>query len=95
MLLSLMDIRPEGRTVNTHESSLFTRVRGIGILGSPLAGSWMKPRNTPPRWPRTGPIGTRAGGYYPGLDAYAALWMLGEREVSYVFYLQRYIELAA
>jgi hypothetical protein len=34
MLLSLIDIRPEGRTVNTHESSLFTEVRGMGILGS-------------------------------------------------------------
>ena len=30
MLLSLMDIRPEGRTVNTHESSLFTGMRGRG-----------------------------------------------------------------
>jgi hypothetical protein len=34
MLLSLIDIRPEGRTVNTHESSLFTGVRGIEILRS-------------------------------------------------------------
>jgi hypothetical protein len=34
MLLSLIDIRPEGRTVNTHESSLFTGVRGSGILRS-------------------------------------------------------------
>ena len=32
MLLSLIDIRPEGRTVNTHESSLFTGVRGREIL---------------------------------------------------------------
>ena len=32
MLLSLIDIRPEGRTVNTPESSLFTGVRGRGIL---------------------------------------------------------------
>src|ERR671912_1624458 len=32
MLLSLIDIRPKGCTVNTHESSLFTGVRGIGIL---------------------------------------------------------------
>ena len=28
MLLSLIDIRTAGRTVNTHESSLFTGVRG-------------------------------------------------------------------
>ena len=34
MLLSLMDIRPEGRTVNTHESSLFTGMRGRGVLRS-------------------------------------------------------------
>jgi hypothetical protein len=27
-LLSLIDIRPEGRAVNTHASSLFTGVRG-------------------------------------------------------------------
>jgi hypothetical protein len=33
MLLSLMDIRPEGRAVNTHESSLFTEVRERFILG--------------------------------------------------------------
>src|SRR5918995_7247623 len=39
MLLSLMDIRPKGCTVNTHESSLFTGVRGRGILGSPYTGS--------------------------------------------------------
>jgi hypothetical protein len=31
--------------------ALFTQVRGIGILGSSLAGFWIKPRNTPPRWP--------------------------------------------
>src|SRR5215212_10348546 len=38
---------------------LFTEVRGIGFLGSSLAGSWIKPRNTPPmalimRYPRSG-----------------------------------------
>jgi hypothetical protein len=30
---------------------LFTRVRGIRILRSSLAESWIKPRNTLPRWP--------------------------------------------
>src|SRR5688572_20184071 len=39
MLLSLIDIRPEGRTVNTHESSSFTGVRGRGILGSSASNS--------------------------------------------------------
>ena len=34
MLLSLIDIRPEGRAVNTYESSLFTRVSGRRILSS-------------------------------------------------------------
>ena len=34
MVLSLIDIRPEGRAVNTYESSLFTRVRGRRILRS-------------------------------------------------------------
>ena len=34
MVLSLIDIRPEGRAVNTYESSLFTRVRGRRILSS-------------------------------------------------------------
>ena len=54
MLLSLIDIRLEGRTVNTHESSLFTEVprrvilrswaftlrssRKYTLLGSPFAG---------------------------------------------------------
>jgi hypothetical protein len=37
MLLSLMGIRPEGRTVNTHESRLFTGLRGRVILGSSLS----------------------------------------------------------
>src|SRR5215203_2587396 len=32
--------------------ALFTGVRGIGILGSSLAGSWIKPRNTPGSRPR-------------------------------------------
>jgi hypothetical protein len=27
--------------------SLFTQLSRIGILGSPDAGSWIKPRNTP------------------------------------------------
>jgi hypothetical protein len=31
---------------------LFTGVRGIRILGSSLAESWIKPRNTPPRCPK-------------------------------------------
>src|SRR5215211_2516994 len=40
MLLSLIDIRLGGRVVNTHESSLFTEVRGRQILRtSPLRGS--------------------------------------------------------
>src|SRR5829696_6837080 len=55
---------------------LFTEVRGIRILGSSLAGSWIKPRNTPARWPWAGPIGARGGWYYLRLDAYAAFWML-------------------
>jgi hypothetical protein len=57
-------------------TALFTRVRGIGILGSSLAGSWIRPRNTPARWPWAGPIHTRGGRYYLILDAYAGMWML-------------------
>src|SRR5215203_291014 len=55
---------------------LFTQVRGIGILGSSLAGSCIKPRNTPPRWPWAGPIPAQGGRYYLRLDAYAASWMV-------------------
>src|SRR5215203_4563532 len=55
---------------------LFTGVRGIGILGSSLAGFWIKPRNTPPRWPWASPIRARGGRYYLRLDAYAGSWML-------------------
>src|SRR5215203_1097258 len=56
---------------------LFTQVRGRRILGSPFAGFWIKPRNTPPRWSRGGPIRARDGRYYLRLDAYASIWMLG------------------
>src|SRR5215216_2405425 len=55
---------------------LFTQVRGIGILGSSLARSCIKPRNTPPRWPWAVPIHARGGRYYLRLDGYADLWML-------------------
>ena len=55
---------------------LFTEVRGIGILGSSLAGSWIKPRNTPeialshtPHSPSPPELVTR-------MDRYARLWML-------------------
>src|SRR5215210_5447607 len=58
-------------------TGLFTQVRGIRILRSPDAGSWIKPRNTPPRWPWPGPIHARGARYYRGLDAYASIWMLG------------------
>src|SRR5215203_2629126 len=54
---------------------LFTRVRRIGILGSSDPGSWIKPRNTPPRWPWAGSIRSRDGRYYLMLDAYACFWM--------------------
>src|SRR5215208_1766281 len=57
---------------------LFTGVRGIGILGSSLAGSWIKPRNTSARWPWGGLIHSRGGRYYPRLDAYARSWMLAK-----------------
>jgi hypothetical protein len=39
---------------------------GIGILGSSLAGSWIKPRDTPPRWPWEGPIRSRGVAQDPG-----------------------------
>src|SRR5215212_6595108 len=62
---------------------LFTGVRGRGILRSPFAGSWIRPRNTPVRWAWVGPIRARSGRYYLWLDAYASIWMLlvhaGER----------------
>src|SRR5215208_5069592 len=29
----------------------FCELRLYGVLGSSLAGCWIKPRNTPPRWP--------------------------------------------
>src|SRR5215208_626359 len=35
--------------------ALFTQVRGSGILGSPHAGSWIGPRNTPARCPKPSP----------------------------------------
>jgi hypothetical protein len=63
--------RPTGRAM-----LIFTRVPRIEILGSPHAGSWIKPRNTPPLWPWTGLIHTRGGRYYLRLDAYAASWMV-------------------
>src|SRR5215218_5561321 len=34
----------------TYFSPLFTGVRGREILGSSLAGAWIKARNIPPRW---------------------------------------------
>src|SRR5215217_8975772 len=77
-----MSIMPRLATEESGEAlevSLFTRVRGIGILGSSLAGSWIKPRNTPPRWPWAGPNHARGGWYYWGLDAYANSWMLPAR----------------
>src|SRR5215208_7371794 len=54
---------------------LFTLVRGIGILGSSLAGSWIKPRNTPgspsPDTPHSpGPLEL-----VTPMDRYAGLWM--------------------
>jgi len=55
---------------------LFTGVRGICVLGSSFAESCIKPRNTPARWPRAGPIRARGGRYYLRLDAYARIWML-------------------
>jgi hypothetical protein len=58
---------------------LFTGVRGIEFLGSSLAGSWIKSRNTPPRCPWSGPIHARGGRYYQRLDAYAGSWMLTAR----------------
>jgi hypothetical protein len=45
-------------TANTAQS-LFTRVRGIEILGSSDAGSWIKPRNTSARWSWDGSIRAR------------------------------------
>ena len=73
-------LRPTGTdnpiAVDTEHPTLFTEVRGIGILGSSLAGSWIKPRNTPPRWPWDGSIHARGGRYYLRLDAYAGLWIL-------------------
>src|SRR5829696_940719 len=47
---------------------LFSRVPRIGILRSSLAGSWIRPRNTPPRRPRGAPIRARGGRYYLRLD---------------------------
>src|SRR5215208_2180009 len=70
---------PAGLSLGVTQSfgrHLFTGVRGIRILGSSLAGSWIKPRNTPPRWPWAGPIRAQGGEYYLRLDAYASIWML-------------------
>src|SRR4051794_23384848 len=66
---------------------LFTQVRGRGILGSPFAGSWIRPRNTPVQRPRTGPIGVRGGRYYRGLDRYANLFFVifGDGHVAPTF----------
>src|SRR5215207_1803163 len=55
-----------------------TLVRGIGILGSSHTRSWIKPRNTPSRWPSASPIHARGGRYYLRLDAYARSWMLAK-----------------
>jgi hypothetical protein len=35
-------------------SALFSGVRGRGVLRSSLAGFWIRPLNTPPRWPWDG-----------------------------------------
>src|SRR5215217_5608740 len=55
---------------------LFTQVRGTEIPGSPYPRCCIKPRNTPVRWPWTGPIHARGGRYYLRLDAYADSRML-------------------
>jgi hypothetical protein len=66
--------------------SLFTGVRGIGILGSSLARFWIRPRNTPALWPWAVPIQARGGGYYLRLDAYAGIWIAAPcRRTSSVF----------
>jgi hypothetical protein len=68
--------RAEAHNASALCSPLFTGVRGIEILGSSLAGSCIKPRNSPSLWPSASPIHARAGRYYLRLDAYASIWML-------------------
>ena len=45
-----------------------SELRLLGILGSPFAVSWIRPRNTPARWPWVVPIRARGGRYYLRLD---------------------------
>src|SRR5215216_6961350 len=54
---------------------LFTRVRGIGILGSSLAGSWIKPRNTPRITPPGIPHSPVSADLVTTVDSYAGLCM--------------------
>ena len=44
---------PLGSSDPKRKATLFTRVRGIRILGSSDAGSWIRSRNTPPDSPGT------------------------------------------
>src|SRR5215204_3663280 len=46
----------------------FTEARRRKILRSPFPGSWIRPRNTPARWPSASPIHARGGRYYLRLD---------------------------
>src|SRR5215210_2383828 len=62
--------------MTTSAKGLLTQVRGIVILGSPYARSWIRSRNTSSRWPWVGPTHGRGGRYYLRLDAYASIWML-------------------
>jgi hypothetical protein len=47
---------------------LFTQLRGREILGSPFAGTWIKPLNTPVLWYQVVRITVYAARYYLELD---------------------------
>jgi hypothetical protein len=52
------------------------------VIRSPDAGSWIRPRITPPRGPWTYPICARGHRYRRGLDDYAPSRMLPPEKLS-------------
>src|SRR5215212_28093 len=74
-----------GRAKYSYTLNLFSCKGDTNRLDpGPLALGWPHPRPkrwvlSGVRWPWGGPIHARSGGYYPGLDAYAGIWMLPAR----------------
>jgi hypothetical protein len=69
-------VRPLGyRLIRSEELALFTGVRGIRILGSSLAGSWIRPRNTSRITSPDTPHSPAPAELVTPMDEYAELWI--------------------